>query len=136
MHLKQLPFCYKENVTKNALIPAVLRRGTKNLTTQEEINKKLEEMYGASFDCGLDKTGDNQVLKFYIETVNDTFLPTTNENILKTAIQNLLEIIFNPLIENNAFKQEYINQEKANINARNAATPRTYMKAVASWANT
>ena len=56
----------RENVTKNALIPAVLRRGTKNLITQEEINKKLEEMYGASLDCGLDKTGDNQVLKFYI----------------------------------------------------------------------
>ena len=40
----------RENVTKNALVPAVLRRGTKNLTTQEEINKKLEEMYGSSFE--------------------------------------------------------------------------------------
>ena len=38
----------KENVTKNALIPAVLRRGTATLNTLEEINKKLEEMYGAS----------------------------------------------------------------------------------------
>ena len=55
----------RENVTKNALIPAVLRRGTKTLKTQEEINKKLEEMYGASLDCGLDKTGDNQVLKYH-----------------------------------------------------------------------
>ena len=54
----------RESVTKNALIPAILRRGTAKLNTQEEINKKLEEMYGASFDCGLDKTGDNQVLKF------------------------------------------------------------------------
>ena len=45
----------RENVTKNALIPAVLKRGTKTLKTQEEINKKLEEMYGASLDCGLDK---------------------------------------------------------------------------------
>ena len=45
----------KENVTKNALIPAVLRRGTANLKTQEEINKKLEEMYGASLEFGLDK---------------------------------------------------------------------------------
>ena len=45
----------RENVTKNALIPAVLKRGTKTLKTQEEINKKLEEMYGASLDCGLEK---------------------------------------------------------------------------------
>ena len=78
----------------------------------------MENLYGASFDCGLDKTGDNQVLKFYIETVNDTFLPTTNENILKTAIQNLLEIVFNPYTENGAFKTEYLEQEKNNIKQR------------------
>ncbi len=108
----------RENVTKNAVISAILRRGSQNLKTQEEISKQMENLYGASFDCGLDKTGDNQVLKFYIETVNDTFLPTTNENILKTAIQNLLEIIFNPYTENEAFIKEYLEQEKNNIKQR------------------
>ena len=33
----------RENVTKNALIPAVLRRGTKSLKTQEEIKQHAEE---------------------------------------------------------------------------------------------
>lgn len=33
-------------------------------------------------------------------------------------------------------KKTLLCQEKANINARNAVMPRTYMKAVASWANT
>ena len=42
----------RENVTKNALIPAILRRGSRNMQTQEEISKQMEEMYGASFDCG------------------------------------------------------------------------------------
>ena len=105
----------RENVTKNALIPAVLRRGTKNLTTQEEINKKLEEMYGASLDCGLDKTGDNQVLKFYIETVNDEFLPQEVENMLKTSLEKIFEFVFNPYLENGCFKKEYVEQEKENI---------------------
>ena len=105
----------RENVTKNALISMLLRRGSKNMTTQEEISKQMEEMYGASFDCGLDKTGDNQVLKFYIEVINDNFLPQQEEKLLKTAIQNLLDIVFNPYIENNSFKEEYINQEKNNL---------------------
>ena len=105
----------RENVTKNALIPAVLRRGTKNLTTQEEINKKLEEMYGASLDCGLDKTGDNQVLKFYIETVNDTFLPQDAENMLKTSLEMICEFVFDPYLENDSFKKEYVEQEKENL---------------------
>ena len=105
----------RKNVTKNALVPAVLRRGTKNLTTQEEINKKLEEMYGASLDCGLDKTGDNQVLKFYIETVNDEFLPQEAENMLKISLEKIFEFVFNPYLENGCFKKEYVEQEKENI---------------------
>ena len=108
----------RETVTANALISAVLRRGTNNMKTQEEISKQLEELYGASFDCGIDKTGDNQVLKFYIESVNDAFLPQSNENILKKSIENLLDIILNPLVENNAFKKEYVEQEKSNMKQR------------------
>ena len=72
-------------------------------------------MYGASFDNGLDKTGDNHVLKFYLESINDKFLPQNDENMLKTSIEKLLEIVFNPLIENGGFKEEYIKQEKENI---------------------
>ena len=105
----------RENVTKNALISTILRRGSKNMNTQEEISKQMEEMYGAGFDCGLDKTGDNQILKFYIENINDEFISQHNENMLKNAIEKILEIVFNPYIENGEFKKEYVEQEKANI---------------------
>lgn len=105
----------RENVTLDALLTAVLRRGTNNMTSQDVISKKLEEMYGASFDCGLDKTGDNQVLKFYIEVLNDNFLPRTNEDLLKNAVKNMLEIVFDPYTENESFKEEYVEQEKNNI---------------------
>ena len=105
----------REDVTKNSLLSAVLRRGSKNMPTLVQISQEMEEMYGASFDCGLDKTGDNHILKFYIETINDKFLPQNNENILKKSIYKLLEIVFNPLVENDAFKEEYIKQEKENI---------------------
>ena len=105
----------RENVTKNALVSTVLRRGSKNMQTQEEISKQMEEMYGASFDCGLDKTGDNQVLKFYIDVLNDNFLPRTNEDLLESAVKNMLEIVFDPYTENESFKEEYVEQEKNNI---------------------
>ena len=108
----------RENVTKNAVISALLRRGSKNMPSQEEISKQMEEMYGASFDCGLDKTGDNQVLKFYLETVNDNFLPEKGEDILKNSLEKLLEIVFNPYLEEETFKPEYVEQEKNNIKQR------------------
>lgn len=105
----------KENVTKNALLSAVLRRGSKNMPTLIQISQELEEMYGASFDNGLDKTGDNHVLKFYLESINDKFLPQNDENMLKKSIEKLLEITFHPLTENGGFKEEYVEQEKENI---------------------
>ena len=108
----------RETVTQNALISSVLRRGTQNMPSQELISKELEEMYGAAFDCGLDKTGDNQVLKFYLETINDNFLPPLGENMWKVATEKLLEIVFNPLVEQGGFKEEYVNQEKENVKQR------------------
>ena len=104
----------KENCTKNALITSVLRRGTKKLKTQEEIAKKLEELYGAGFNCGVDKLGDYHVLKFYIETLENTYT-LNNENLLQEGINLLLDIVFNPLIEENAFNKLYVEQEKLNL---------------------
>lgn len=104
----------RENVTKNALIPMVLRRGSSNLTNLEEISNKLDEMYGADFNCGVDKTGDNHVLKFYMESINNNFLPE-QENILEESMKALLDIVFNPLIENNSLKKEYVESEKENL---------------------
>mgnify|MGYP005772000871 FL=1 len=105
----------RENITKNAMIPIILRRGSKNMPTQEDISKKLEEMYGAIFDCGIEKKGENHILKFYLESINDEFLPENQGKILKESIDKLLEIVFNPLVENEEFNRQYIEQEKINL---------------------
>lgn len=101
----------RENVTKNALISAILRMGTNKFPAQDLISKELENMYGASFDCGVEKNGDNQVLKFYIESLNDEFLPE-QDNLAKKSLQLLADIVFNPLVEDGSFKKEYVESEK------------------------
>lgn len=104
----------KDTVTKEALIASVLRRGTKQMPSTEEISINLEEMYGASFDCGVEKIGENHITKFYLETINDEFLPE-KDDILKKGLNTLFEIIFNPLIEEEKFKEEYVKIEKENL---------------------
>lgn len=101
----------RANITKDALISAVLRRGTAKLKSQDAIAKELENMYGASFDCGVDKHGDNHVLKFYLESINDEFLPQKDE-LAKKSLDLLSDIVFNPNIENNCFKKDYVEGEK------------------------
>ena len=104
----------RENVTKNALIVSMLRRGTANLKTQTEISRALENLYGAAFECGIDKYGDNQILRFYMDSINDKFA-LNNEEILKEVLNILLDIVFNPVLENGKFKEEYLNVEKENL---------------------
>ena len=101
----------REDVTKTALVVAILRRGTQNIKSQDLISKKLEEMYGASFDCGIEKTGDNHIMKFYLETINEEFLPE-KEELTKKSLNILFDIIFNPLTQQGGFKAEYVESEK------------------------
>ena len=107
------PITY-ENATKDTLIALMLRRGSEKLKTREEITSKLAELYGAEFDSGIDKSGDNHVLKFYLESLNEEYLPK-KEDLLKKCIEVLLDIVFNPNIENNKFNEEYLEQEKNNL---------------------
>lgn len=104
----------RETVTKNALLTAVLRRGSNTLPSQELISKKLEEMYGAGFDCGIEKSGDYHTIKFYLEIINDQFLPKKEDLTLK-GLEVLFSVVFNPYNENGAFKEEYVKQEKEKL---------------------
>ena len=104
----------KEYVTENAVIGTLLKSGSRTMPNQEKINETLEGMYGAVLDSGIEKTGDNQVLKFYIEVIDDNFLPK-KEDILTKALQVLLEIVFDPYLEKGIFKAEYVENEKEKI---------------------
>ena len=47
-----------EDITYNALIPTILKRGCEKYTDQLKISKKLEEMYDATLGIGISKTGN------------------------------------------------------------------------------
>jgi len=104
----------RETVTLNALIPFLLKRGTVNFPSQSDINKEFERMYGAGYNCGIDKIGDNQAIKFFIESISDEYT-LEKEDLLKRSIDLLLDIILNPIMENGMFKDEFIDTEIDNL---------------------
>ena len=104
----------RETVTLNALIPFMLRRGTKKLPNQGLINKELENMYGAAFNCGIDKMGDNVVLKFYIESISSDYA-LDGENILEMNLNNILDIVFDPVQDGELLNEGFLELEKENL---------------------
>ena len=76
----------RENVTKNALIPFLLKRGSKNFPTNEDISKRTDELYGTSLNCGVDKVGDNQILKFVAESIDNNYT-LNGEDLIKDVLK-------------------------------------------------
>jgi predicted Zn-dependent peptidase len=104
----------KERATKNALLPAVLRRGCEGYPTNRDISLRLEELYGAVFDCGVTKKGESQVIQFYLEFVSDKYAKS-GDNLTQKTFDLLLKIITKPIVEKNVFKAEYVEQESKNL---------------------
>lgn len=104
----------RENITKNALIPAVLRRGTANSKTMKDISIKMDDMYGAIFDASTDKIGDKQAMQLYTSVINNKFA-LNGEDLLSEALDFMYEAIYNPYLENGIFSEEYVNGEKETL---------------------
>lgn len=104
----------RENAARNALIPAVLRRGCRRFPTFQEIALHLEELYGASFDCGVTKKGERQIIQFYIEHVSDMYTGSSL-SLFEKCFDLIFEIITQPVLENGYFKTDYVEQEKENL---------------------
>lgn len=104
----------KENVTKNALIPFLLKMGSKNYETQEKISLRLEELYGTSLNCGVDKIGDNQIIKFVAESIDNNYT-LNGEDLIKDVVDLLVDVTFNPYLESGKFKESAIDTEKEHL---------------------
>ncbi|MTI70744.1 MAG: insulinase family protein [Firmicutes bacterium] len=103
----------KKEVTKNALIPLVLKRGTKSYENAMDIEKKLEELYGSNLSINVNKKGEKQVLRFTIESPHKDFI--NMKNIFTEQLKILREVIYNPILEDGVFSKKYVKQEKNNL---------------------
>lgn len=106
----------REEVTKNALIPLVLKRGTKMHPNSLEIQKKLEELYGSNLSASINKRGDRQILRFTMEWAKGDYLNDNEYNF--ETIEMLKQIIYNPFTVENGFKKEYVEGEKQVLKRR------------------
>src|SRR5699024_1965808 len=61
----------RKTVTKQAMLPYVLEKATKNHSTEKSLMKALDELYGADFSINGAKRGDSHMLTFRLEVSND-----------------------------------------------------------------
>lgn len=103
----------KEEVTKNALLPLVLRSGSENYPSNLEVEKRLEELYGANLSVSVNKRGEKHIIRHTMEWAKGDYLE--DPKLDYEVIDTLWEIVFNPLREGNKFNKEIVNREKENL---------------------
>ncbi|NTV90216.1 MAG: insulinase family protein [Clostridiales bacterium] len=104
----------REHASKNALLPAVLKRGTSGYPTYGDIARRLEELYGASFDCETSKKGEAQIIQFYTEFLSDKYAGSDTD-LFGKSLELLMEVICRPYLSNGCFHREYVDLEKDNL---------------------
>lgn len=100
----------RDEATLNALLSNVLRRGSEKYPTISQMNRELEDMYGAAFDAGVVKKGEEQILQLLIEYVN-----ISGEKLTKRAIDFMNEVLMNPLTDGEGFIKEITESEIENL---------------------
>lgn len=98
-----------DDATEFALLPSVLKRGSKNIKTYKEITKYLEGLYGATLLFSVYKKGERQIGQFRLEIADSNYI---KDDITEEGIKFLADILLNPLVVNNGFNKIYVDQEK------------------------
>ena len=104
----------RTSASANALLPAVLRRGTVRCPDMESLSAALDTLYGANIDYTVRKKGERQCVGFAAGFIDDGFTPH-GEKLLEPVAQQLGELLLEPVTRNGCFLSEYVESEKANL---------------------
>ncbi len=107
------PMC-REEAGLNALIPAVLLRGSEDHPDLRSITLKLDELYGASVSTLVRRVGDYQTTGLFCGFMDDRFaLP--GDRVMEPMLEFLGELLLRPCTREGAFLTEIVESEKKNL---------------------
>lgn len=100
----------RECVTENALLPFILKRGTKKYPTKKLLSEKLDMILASSLGAGITKSGEIQRISFSINGIADAFSPY--KCTYKEGLELLFQVLLDPI---SPFDDNYIESEKLHL---------------------
>lgn len=99
---------------ENALIPSVLRRGTRTHPDMESMSAALDELYGGAVEPVVRKKGETQCVGLVASFLDDAYT-LEGEPILESAAALLGQVLLDPCTEEGIFRADYVAGEQANL---------------------
>lgn len=107
------PMC-REEAAVNALIPAVLLRGTQKRSDLRAITLRLDDLYGASVGALVRRIGDYQTVGLHCGFIEDRYA-LRGDQILSPMVDFLEELFLEPVLEDGGFSPSFVESEKRNL---------------------
>lgn len=104
----------KEEAALNALLPAVLLRGTKKYPDLRSITLHLDDLYGASVSALVRRVGDYHTTGLYCSFMEDKFALDGDE-ILAPMLEFVGQLLLEPVTEAGVFCENFVESEKKNL---------------------
>ena len=98
----------------NALIPAVLLRGTGSAPDLRSITLRLDDLYGASVGALVRRIGDFQTTGFYCNFISDRYT-LDGEALMEPMIRFVSQLLLEPVTVRGVFREDYVESEKKNL---------------------
>ena len=101
----------RETAAMNALIPAVLRRGTTRYPDMEQLSRRLDELYGAAIEPVVRRIGEIQCFGFFASFPEPAFLPG-GEALLGEVCALMAELLLSPVTRGGLLLPQYVDSER------------------------
>lgn len=105
--------CREENAL-NALLPAVLLRGCSQYPDLRSITRHLDDLYGAAVGAVVRRVGDYQATGLSCGFMEDKYA-LDGDQVLAPMLTFLGQLLLEPVLENGAFRADYVESEKRNL---------------------
>ncbi len=97
-----------------ALLPSVLERGSRRYPDNLTLQRELERLYGAAMSADVQKKGERHLISCSLEMMHGKYVGE-GEEMLRRGLAIVGGIIGDPLVVNGGFKEEYVEQEKEQL---------------------
>lgn len=101
----------EETVSGYAVLPFIMRKGSRECSDFTMLNRKLDSLYGAALAGDVSKAGANQIITLGVKVLDDRYA-LDNEKLLYEAALLLRDIVFDPVIENGSFGEKDFELER------------------------
>lgn len=99
-------------ITARSILSKVLIRATKKWPNDKSLNRHLSSLYGAYINSFVTKFRDKHVITISLEIINERYIKDSTP-LFEKGLTTLKELIWNPLIEQEQFSENYVAQEKS-----------------------